>query len=123
MDTSETYIKMCDCYEVAENCYLKDGDFLTNTKWTHRISINGIRCEMDTDDIWLPRQDQIQEMIGYDQPLLLDEFYKFTQRRHPTFANYAVSMGSMEQLWLLFYMFENHQKIWDGKKWVKSVKE
>ena len=98
MDTSETYIKMCDCEEIQEGtAYLLDGsDFRTP---------NGI---------WLPRQDQLQEMVSYIGDTWVIEQY---------FHNYLHSIytherkDSMEQLWLAFVMKEKHNKVWDGDKW------
>ena len=34
--------------------------------------------------------------------------------------NVDIRKGSMEQLWLAFYMYEKHGKTWDGKKWDKE---
>ena len=70
--------------------------------------------------IWLPRQDQLQNMIdwtSYSYPISamvfqLEEFYR-TLKELP---------NSMEQLWLAFVMKEKHNKTWDGKEWVKELK-
>ena len=74
MDTSETYIKMC---EKAEEIQLANQEFKTN-KNIHQSSVmNGVCIVMgdffylpeiytqwfDKDAVWLPRQDQLQAMI------------------------------------------------------------
>ena len=127
MDTSETYTKMCDCEEVQKgrqsfDCF----DFLIEQNGL--ILHSGVIINsggMDTCRIyfiWLPRQDQIQEMCegswwgGYCNmtywadskhfPYVIDEMHSGTL------------LKSMEQLWLAFYMDEKHQKHWDGKSWV-----
>jgi hypothetical protein len=54
--------------------------------------------------VWLPRQDQLQEMYG-------------------TFQECSVNGGvvtSMEQLWLAFVMKEKHNKVWNGNDWINE---
>jgi len=72
--------------------------------------------------IWLPRQDQLQEMVGGWALELLDKFYTFCMwdeqyeelrdKMHPI---------SIEQLWLAFVMKEKYHKVWDGKEWKKTT--
>ena len=67
--------------------------------------------------IWLPRQDQLQEMV-------VDKFENFL------YMNYAADeysslknqsyLASMEQLWLAFVMKEKYNKIWNGEEWITS---
>jgi hypothetical protein len=63
-------------------------------------------------------QDQLQEMLGFDYKELLFQLYCFIDvvlsTRKYDYCN------SMEQLLLAFAIKENHRKIWDGEKWVKS---
>ena len=79
--------------------------------------------------IWLPRQDQLQEMIpsvNYEGNLahlawMFDKFCNSSRANpfQPLAANYVIldSLTSMEQLWLAFAMKEKHGKTWDGDKW------
>ena len=68
--------------------------------------------------IWLPRQDQLQEMIvtdfgcneAFNTYYLLDGFYKFLN-----LPKSAVELNSMERLWLAFVMNELHNLRWDGE--------
>ena len=77
--------------------------------------------------IWLPRQDQLQEMVweyivdndplrgecvkSQKPELLSNRFNKYVMRSiRPRF-------DSMEQLWLAFVMKEKFGKIWNGKDW------
>lgn len=131
MDTSETHIKMCDCEEIQNQWHrrISEGDF-TN---------KGVVSELDTyyddnlwdlvvDDcvrkstelIWLPRQDQLQEMMGEEYPInLLYAFHHFYNVNggdlYPHTINGATT--SMEQLWLAFAMKEKHNKVWTGEEW------
>lgn len=97
----------------------------------HRDSINGLFWQIDhgrtttyADEgdtaIWIPRQDQLQGMIDWEDRgsyilsmmcFQIDEFYntcgKWVQE----------DSTSMEQLWLAFVMKEKFNKIWNGKDW------
>ena len=96
MDTSETYIKMCSCNEIQENtAYLLDG--------------NDFRSP---DGIWLPRQDQLQEMVD-----ISDWRFKLVNCASFLADNFG-SFATMEQLWLAFVMKEKYHKIWNGEDWI-----
>ena len=68
--------------------------------------------------IWLPRQDQLQEMIDWQNlgPAKVTEMgyrlFKFLEIPH--------SFTSMEQLWLAFAMWEKYHKTWNGEDWVEE---
>ena len=140
MDTSKKYIKMCDCPEIQE--YRKKpksfqvGDFMANYylgekskaildevlvfEITHHIKNRMLV-------VWLPRQDQIQEMLPENNCkcscCLIFHLNKFVEDNIDGFADGGID--SIEQYWLAFLMWENYQKVWDSKqeKWVKSGKE
>jgi len=129
MDTSETYIKMCDCPEIqltAEATYCSVRDNGHTWSWS-----NNVRCgaegrfwheKPDGKRIWLPRQDQLQEMVQgrYEKHpyILFNEFNYFSKG---TFK-LGYILESPEQLWLAFVMHELHGKKWDGQKWTASAK-
>ena len=73
-------------------------------------------------DITKNRQDQIQEMIlplGYKiQAKLLYELTNFSRQSRDMNGEYLYP--SFEQLWLAFYMYEKHSKVWTGEKWIKA---
>ncbi len=72
------------------------------------------------DHVWLPRQDQLQEMVtGYEEhwQLVLD-FADFV--RENASMNVLVN-ESLEQLWLAFVMAE-YSKIWNGDNWLYANK-
>lgn len=75
---------------------------------------------------WLPRQDQIQEMIfkeGWQSPwgVMIPELLHSANEVPEQYGKYYLNFASMEQLWLAFYMYEKHGKVWaDGEKWVKK---
>ena len=71
---------------------------------------------------WLPRQDQIQEMLikerfgdfGAHWDMCIDIPIQFVAK------NPKLELSSMEQIWLSCYMLAIHQKTWDGEKWIKK---
>jgi len=72
-------------------------------------------------EIWLPRQDQLQEMVAPKEDVqhLLLHFYNrvgalFNEKDKPW-----LQFKSFEQLWLAFVMKEKYNKIWNGKDWEK----
>jgi len=153
MDTSKEYIKMCDCPEIQKQWESKNGDWYWSDGDTVRKGLppdepeirhifldsptylyksrddelgtwHSISSPKDKKHTWLLRQDQIQEMCKDGQAWKTMP-RKFTKRL-AEFADsddYNMTAQTMEQLWLAFYMFEKHKKIWDGKKWVKSETE
>lgn len=66
---------------------------------------------------WLPRQDQLQDMLNIDKLgfNLISQFVSFSKghiRRNKGLV------WTMEQLWLAFVMSEKFSKKWNGKEWV-----
>ena len=133
MDTSETYIKMCEKAEEIQTksqpvhimesrqVFVYDGDEV----WFHYTVGEG--RDMVINKVWLPRQDQLQEMVGTfpkafeklvnevginDFNYGLEEMFEWG-----LFGQYS-SLASMEQLWLAFVMKDKFNKVWDGKKWL-----
>ena len=102
MDTSKEYIKMCDCPEIQSQTHFYE---------------HGLRGNFFNGNVWLPRQDQIQEMIGdFDKVLpMLPQLERLDKACGEQFT-------SMEQLWLAFYMSKKHKKTWKGAiTWRKNM--
>ena len=70
------------------------------------------------EHFWLPRQDQLQGMVGnhtwYGLILKLNQFVEEVD-----FSQEANEFRSMEQLWLAFVMKEKYNKVWNGDDWIK----
>ena len=129
MDMSDQYIKMCSCLEIQ----LQEFDYRPNFHFAYYLDEQW-RIEHDflggeKLPIWVPRQDQVQEMLGTDnkEPFCtwLERLGKFTHLAQPwdipIDKNGLKTIGwfeSWEQLWLAFYMYEKHKLIWGGGKWV-----
>lgn len=76
--------------------------------------------QIKKDAVWLPRQDQLQEMISLKNPVEAVLLYKRFLNRFNAFYSGDKTCHSMEQLWLTFAMKENYKKVWNGKEWVKE---
>ena len=116
MDFTETYIKMCDHPKIQDKWDKKDNEYSISYKnkdiWISHEGNFTYKAE-----IWLPRQDQIQEMFNWKAGSLIDRFHWFLfEANHPM----KWDVFSMEQLWLIYYMHEKHNLIWDGEKWKKK---
>ncbi len=130
MDTSETYIKMSDCEEIQalrpDDVIWQEGDYYCWNPPSGIIITLAYDCWCDSEshaqsrdkgDIWLPRQDQLQKMVGaISHAHLLEQLNSWIMTT--TSGLFPALFNSMEQLWLAFVMWENHQKKWDGEEWV-----
>jgi len=124
----KTYIKMCEKAEEIQQIwnpqygdwyyggiYNKAKVIVVMRRYRKHSSANFLN---NKQNIWLPRQDQLQEMVldptiiegdYYPIPRMLHEFYLWLKDcRYPNV--------SMEQLWLAFVMYEKYQKKWDSEK-------
>lgn len=90
------------------------------------------------DAVWLPRQDQLQEMIvidslpifgvkkGKEDAILgimrkntLDGFGIWLDAVVKVDHSFCYKHNSMEQFWLLYVMQEKYNKTWTGRDWIK----
>jgi len=164
MDTSEQYIKMSDCPEIQGLSPNEDSDmkewegsvfwlpdedkiaFLHTDNDTRWVMI-GSYSALKEGCIWLPRQDQLQDMVlpiceaRVEKREYADAFSELVEIFWDAFASKEpyegasfyppewaksddflsskrlIKFTSMEQLWFAFYMFESHNKVWDKDKW------
>ena len=132
------YIKMCDCEEIQKGkitdgvsgqhigkniiiCSHRDvGSYYYNID-TIGERENEEQYIESSKSIWLPRLDQLLEMIKETTCLLSDGewVYRFGQWCFPQFPN--IVKTSINQLLIAFVMKENHSKTWDGSKWIKEA--
>lgn len=148
MDKSEQYIRMCE--EAAEELQKRwkpiDGDFCWHDNegaeylGSHEFPATNAVVHLamgNTRDywynwLWLPRQDQLQEMVEENNPVsLIRDLEEWTslpmwiqlkpsRKATPLAEEFYTSLNrltSMEQLWLAFVMKEKHNKVWAGDSW------
>ena len=128
MDTSETYIKMCDCPEIQEQRVkveyiakqMKQGDYYW-TKCFQKVELADSQGATYTGQeifgniIWLPTQSQLQAMVG--GKYIGFGLFSACNNWRETNIHYTDKFTSMEQLWLAFVMKELHGKTWTGTVW------
>lgn len=125
MDNSKQYVEMCEkAKEIQELWEPEDGDFV----FYHHSLGNGkeeICVEVghnSTADRWLPRQDQLQEMVRGRNPIpaaLLWDFARWED--DASFSRYGLKSWedlSFEMLWLAYVMHKLHNKVWNGTDWI-----
>lgn len=123
------YIKMSrEAKEIQENWKKRELDRITdidgtkqgyltfNTHWIARIISSEDFLE---EYIWLPRVDQLQEMLICKYPEGQCPSYKFRDmvREFYEFVEIQFNFYSMEELWLGFVMGKLYNKIWNGQDW------
>jgi hypothetical protein len=134
MDTTPEYVKMCQqATEIQEAWAPDEGDFVLMDNGVNCIGDYILSCGVAVDQgcdccsmewtfsAWIPRQDQLQEMIEWTPKRLWVECQILDVPDY-VFAlpDYAKECKSWEQLWLAFVMNERYGKTWNGEEWVKA---
>ncbi len=131
MDTSKDYVQMCSQAKELQDIWKPSiGDFYNG----YRINVVCTQELIDTisTDIrehkadawvtWLPRQDQLQTIVGYPGGFVFFNFYfkkpLFYEKKKPMFP--LLYFNSGEQCWLAFVMKDKFGKVWNGEDWVKK---
>ncbi len=123
MDKTKEYIKMCKEAKEIQDIYnmfhqkpylISDLFSVSNgTLITFSTQPRGL-IDKQYEIVWLPRQDQLQEMLDCETYELLDMCSESDGIMWQALHDYA---SSMEQLWLAFVMKEKYNKIWNGDIW------
>lgn len=132
MDNSQQYIDLCREATEIQNRWWTVGDHYAEwiiDRWSAELFLGHEFYSVATDGtpminwVWLPRQDQLQDMI-HD--------YKASQMKFSgnhglimDFASWVADESnlpcvSFEQLWLAFVMHEKFNKNWNGTTWEVS---
>jgi len=129
MDTSETYIKMCEGAEEIQEprpqVMIGSVPHYYNGIYQYETDSDGIvRFWNSGGYIWLPRQDQLQEILGYPKCNAIEGFVKFYGliNENMWFIKPELFDYSLEQAWLMYVMKRKYNKVWDGGSWIKDDK-
>ena len=105
-----------------DTCYVKPLKYTQNILYlnysdtgTYLYFGQGHRNFEKDECIWLPRQDQLQEMIGCKAGN-----HKITML---DFVRKAEYFYSLEQQWLGFVIYRLHNKKWSGSEWKEASDE
>ncbi len=127
MDKSSYYIKMCESAKVIQKQWKPDfGDFFVSMSAGRTSPCLSIVSKLEKKvsylktikAVWLPRQDQLQEMVIENYATPWDLAIAFSNVLMADNASYFDAFDSMEKLWLAFIMLEKHKKKWKDGKWV-----
>lgn len=119
MDTSEQYIEMCQRAEEIQELKAIQG-----IQYSWPLSLVGINEEGNWYAVgkgWLPRQDQLQEMVKHSPyDCFFDGVPNDNGGEKQKIEHYFLQFeSSWEQLWLAFVMKEKFGKVWNGEDWTK----
>ena len=127
MDKSSHYIKMCESSKMIQKRWKPDfGDFFVSMSSGQTSPCMSIVSELEKKvsylktikAVWLPRQDQLQEMVIETYATPWDLAIAFSNVLMADNASYFDAFDSMEKLWLAFIMLEKHRKKWKDGGWV-----
>lgn len=138
MDTSRKYIKMCESAKAIQCQWIFNfEDYIFDPADGEARVWFGYPSKEYDEIIWLPRQDQLQEICinFYMQNLRIsrhEAFFHFLgwyasclKETYDIGRNIGKNgeyeeINSSEELMLRYTMDMLHGKKWDGEKWVKS---
>jgi len=134
MDISEKYIRMCSlAKEIQRKWVFQSGDFVYNPS-LEEVEVLLYPGNNSINYVWLPRQDQLQEVYiaFFMQNLRISKFEAFlrflewySRRLRYTFEHGLKNgngfIDSGEELLLNRAMMMMHGKKWDGENWVKAL--
>jgi hypothetical protein len=137
VDTSENYIKMCkSAQDIQRQWNFKIEDYIFDPADGEARVWFGYPPKEYSEIIWLPKQDQLQEICinFYMQNLSISRYEAFIhflglyaswlKEVHNIVCNVGgeyEEIDSCEELMLEYTMKLTHWKKWDGENWVKSV--
>ncbi len=127
MDKSSYYIKMCASAKVIQKQWKPDfGDFFVSMSLGMTSQCQSVVSDLEKKmsylktikAVWLPRQDQLQEMVIEKYATPWDLTIAFSNVLMADNASYFDNFDSMEKLWLAFIILEKHKKKWKDGEWV-----
>jgi len=127
MDKSSAYIKMCENAKAVQKQWKPDfGDFFVSMSLGLTSACQSITSDLEKKAsylktikaVWLPRQDQLQEMVIEKNATPWDLAIAFSNVLMDDKTSYFDDFDSMEKLWLVFIMREKYKKKWREGSWV-----
>ncbi len=127
MDRSSNYIKMCESIkEIQEQWQPEFGDFYVSMSLGLTSPCQPIMSDLEKKvsylktikAVWLPRQDQLQEMVIENYAMPWDLAIAFSNVLMGENASYFEKFDSMEKLWLAFIILEKYKRKWNEGEWL-----
>jgi hypothetical protein len=126
MDKSSPYIKMCESAKMIQKQWNPEfGDFFVSMSLDIASPCQPITSDLEKKvsylktikAVWLPRQDQLQEVVIENYATPWDLAIAFSNVLMGDNASYFDKYDSMEKLWLAFIMFEKYKMKWKEGEW------
>jgi len=138
---TDNYIKMCEQAEKLQKSNINIGKrHFNNQDFVAYNCGEGLKVYVCSEIsrywlieelIWLPTQEQLQEIYFNDNDLNFADifnkfFWEFFYMDNCMETDYVEPLEktkkfhSFVELWLAFVMHEKYHKIWTGEKWVKA---
>jgi hypothetical protein len=127
MDISSKYIRMCEGIEEIQARWQPEfGDFYVSMSLGLTSPCQPIVSELEKEvsylktikAVWIPRQDQLQEMVIEDYAMPWDLAIAFSNVLMGERSSYFEKFDSMEKLWLAFVMLEKYRRKWNKGEWL-----
>ena len=127
MDRSSYYIRMCEgIEEIQEQWQPEFGDFYVSMSLDLMSPCQPIMSDLERNvsylktikAVWLPRQDQLQEMVIENYATFWDLAIAFSNVLMGENASYFEKFDSMEKLWLAFIILEKYKRKWKDGEWL-----
>ena len=120
---TKNFIKQCEQAEEIQNEWTqRDWDIFAyryskglGMVW-EVIGVKNRSLYIKENCIWLPTQEQLQEMIGKQSVKLDGEISRMANMFFISNNNQML----WNEFWLMYVMHEKWNKIWTGEKWVKA---
>lgn len=126
MDLTESYIKMCAESEEIQKLHSKYKDdirsYIQYPK--EKVHLQTVGTDLKPGNIWLPRQDQLQELYNHKKKLNIWNMMQELQiiAHYAQFSKHTKATElTFEKLWLMLIMKHNFNKIWNGIKWEQQI--
>ena len=126
MDRSSYYIEMCESAKVIQKQWKPDfGDFFVSMSSGRTSACLTLVSELEKKvsylktikAVWLPRQDQLQEMVIENHAAPWDLAIAFSNVLMADNASYFDNFDSMEKLWFAYIMLKKQKKKWKDGEW------
>ena len=133
MDTSPEYVRMCQKATEIQKVWntndnsnyiaeILDNYALLNIYMGHILnsSIRILKANNQGENyVWLPRQDQLQDIFDTDFFGQLQFFSDCFESGNTLRQELFGTTKSWEQIWLSYVMFMKYNKVWNGGDWVR----
>lgn len=122
MDISPEYIDMCAKAVEIQSQWKPDFIFgsVLWLKFSKEIMVD-IDCNSTSGVVWLPRQDQLQEMIDGSFELIRTDLGEWQAQNDDEGGMFSTGyLKSAEQAILCLVMSHKFHKVWSGTDWIPA---